>query len=133
MGKKSDRAIAQLNANIRDLQRELKHFIERHRTDIATIGQRLIEETENRDCGHLYDNIASELNRSLSVPLPGRPQPFTVCVSVDLHIDVIAHGAADARDEAYPRVLKVEDLLDGLPGITAYADRDSVKYAVTAR
>ncbi len=75
---------------------------ERHDSDIARIGERLIEEAESRGWCSEFDEIVDELNGSLHVDLPRRVRDYevTVPITVSILVTVTARDEDEARENA---------------------------------
>lgn len=83
---------------LEDAQRALSQAHQRHDNDIATIGERLIEEADRRGWCSEFDEIVDELNGSLFVDLPRRVRDFSVDVRVEVSLGVTV--TATTEDEA---------------------------------
>lgn len=73
---------AELLSKIDDLETRLRQAHANHELDIERIGERLMEEAENREWCSVYDEVINDLNRRLNVELPTREREFTVEVDV---------------------------------------------------
>jgi hypothetical protein len=90
--------ITHQRGQITRLQEELRNAEQRHRADIERIGERLIEEAEQREwCGE-YDAIVDDLNRSLQVELPRRMRQYRVTEQWVVTVQTITE--ASDEDEA---------------------------------
>jgi uncharacterized protein YdiU (UPF0061 family) len=106
----------------------LRNARERHATDILTIGQKLIEEANDRDWCEEYDTIVEELNGDLHITLPVREREFTVEVSVVLTITVSAQDADSAESSARLIAGDVEEACDNFDGvISAFGNYEVVE------
>ena len=123
--------IERLNARIASLETDRKFFSDRlvqnraeHRADIARIGERLIEEATDRDWCYEDDEIIDELNRHLTVELPGREREYTVTVNVQVEFRVDARDEDGARSAAYDIARRMERDLDSNDGVVSNWDSD---------
>ena len=113
-----------LETNVERLQEQLhtsdeqrRQAEQRHRDDIALIGETLIEEANRRDwCGQ-YDEAVDSLNESLSVQLPLRERDYTVAVPVTIYIQVTACGDEEAAQEAGEIANQIETRVDSMDGV----------------
>ena len=103
---------------------------QRHRTDIATIGEALMDEAEKRDWCYEYDTVVADLNRNLHVELPVRKREFSVTVNVQVTITVDATDESDARSQAYDIARDAESTLDKVDGVYTSNWDDSYSYEV---
>lgn len=101
------------------LRAQLDRALSAHRADIATIGESLISEANDREWCSEYDEIVDKINRSLTVELPLREREHTVTVTVTLEITVMA------RDEDHAHTLAQE--IAG--NVETYADRQAGTYS----
>lgn len=108
-------------ASVRESLRESRN---RHVADIATIGEKLIGEANDRDWCEEYDTIVEELNGDLHITLPVREREFTVEVSVVLTITVNAKDEADAREKAGQIADEVEASCDEHEGVVSAFESD---------
>jgi len=97
-----ERANAQLNERIAALEEQRRQYDnalqmerQRHEQDIERIGERLIQEAEQRDWCSEFDRVVNELNGSLHISLPTRSQDY----DVTLTYTVTVNWSVNARDE----------------------------------
>lgn len=85
-----------------EFDRQAERARRNHEADIATIGERLMDEAEHRGWCSEYDSIVDDLNRSLHVELPTRNKTWDVCwtVNVTVHQTIEARTANDAAEMA---------------------------------
>lgn len=102
------------------LSDRLRQATERHRADIALIGERLTTEAQDRGWCDTYDSIIDELNASLTVELPAREKTYTVTATVRVEMTVEASDPDGARSAASTIVDDLERLLDGEANVTSY-------------
>jgi hypothetical protein len=121
--------IANLNATVDDTARQHAAATEQHavavrqhRSDIAAIGQRLLDEADDRGWCDEYDTVVDELNKLLTVPLPTRERDFEVEIEVRVTVRVSAHGEQDAADKAGAVIRQIEREIDQRPHCTAYPE-----------
>jgi hypothetical protein len=121
--------IADLNATVDDITRQLATTTEQHtvavrqhRSDIAAIGQRLLDEADDRRWCDQYDTVVDELNKLLTVTLPTRDRDHDVEIDVRVTIRVSAHGEQDAADKAGTVIRQIEREIDLRPHCTAYPE-----------
>lgn len=79
--------VAVLRRQGADLRQELDATERRHKKDIATIGQALLSEAEERDWCSEYDDVVRSLNDELCVELPVRSMDATLDFLVTVSID----------------------------------------------
>jgi hypothetical protein len=122
-------AIADLNATVGDITRQLATATERHtvavsqhRSDIAAIGRRLLDEADDRGWCDQYDTVVDELNKVLTVALPTRERDHEVEIEVRVTVRVSAHGEQDAADKAGAVIRQIEREIDLRPHCTAYPE-----------
>jgi hypothetical protein len=113
-------ALAAGQAQAEQLRRDVADAERRHRDDIAVIGERLIQEANDRDWCQTYDDIVDELNEKLTFELPLRERDFTVTALVELRLAVTATSEEHARDLAEDHVEQAEKQLDAMDSITSY-------------
>jgi hypothetical protein len=123
--------LASANLRENDLRTRLDVSRRQHREDIATIGERLLSEAEDRDwCGE-YDSIVEELNAALTVELPVRKRDYTVRVSVQVDISVTAADEDEARDLAQQIARRAESAVDSTDGVATSEWDRSYDYDIT--
>ncbi|MEU7906401.1 hypothetical protein [Actinoplanes sp. NPDC049118] len=93
---------------------------QRHRDDIARIGERLIQEADDRGWCRVYDRVIDELNEDLTIELPLRERVFDVTTTIELRIRVTATSEEAARGLAEDLVRTAESRLDAMSSITAF-------------
>ncbi|WP_125810685.1 hypothetical protein [Actinoplanes sp. ATCC 53533] len=122
-----DIIIAGLSTAARNMQRELdaanerhEQSVSQHRADIAAIGERLLEEAQERRWCSAYDTVVDQLNNQLTVELPVRELDYEVEVNVRVTVRVAARGEDDAEDRAGEIIRMIEQDIDERPTCTAY-------------
>lgn len=99
----AENRLRKLRAMYRDATTETATARKRHRDDIETIGERLIEEAKDRDWCSVYDEIIDDLNHKLYVELPVRSRNYTVRVQATVTFEVEVEdqtSESDARETA---------------------------------
>lgn len=92
--------IERLSDTLATVRETLRQSEQRHRDDIALIGERLIEEAESRNWCSEFDHIVDDLNSSLHVELPLREHEFTVEAQITVRVSVTARDESAAKDAA---------------------------------
>jgi hypothetical protein len=123
--------LASANLRENDLRTRLDVSRRQHREDIATIGDRLLSEAEDRDWCSEYDSMVEELNAALTVELPVRKRDYTVRVTAYVDITVTAADEDDARDQAEGIARRAESAVDGTRGVTNSEWDDKYSYEIT--
>lgn len=100
------------------LRADLDAAQEKHRADIATIGERLQREAKDRSWCSEYDRAIEELNRDLHVELPPREREYTVTVTARVDITVSAVDEDAAREAARQIAENVESRVDSSEGVS---------------
>jgi hypothetical protein len=121
-----DTIIAGLSTAARNIQRDLdvanqrhEQAVGQHRADVAVIGERLLEEAQERGWCSDYDTIVDQLNKQLSVELPVRELDHEVEADIRVTIRVKARGESDAEDRAGEIIRLIERDIDARPNCTA--------------
>ena len=122
--------IAGLRETNATLMRRVEEARDLHRSDIATIGETLMDEADKREWCDEYDSIVQGLNRHLHVELPLRKREYTVTVNVQVVITVEATDEDDARSEARDIARDAEKTVDGLDGVYTSHWDDSYSYEI---
>jgi hypothetical protein len=123
--------IEKLNATVSSLETDRQFYLDRldrakadHRADIARIGNKLMEEAEDRGWCSEYDDIVDDLNRNLSVELPTRSKDYTVTVRLNVEITVDAQSEEGARSAAHDIARRLERDLDSNENVLSNWDSD---------
>jgi hypothetical protein len=74
---------------------------DRHQADITRIGERLIEEANDRGWCRDYDSIVDDLNRNLHVELPVRMSDYDITYTITVTVTHTCEGRDG--DDAYQR------------------------------
>jgi hypothetical protein len=127
-----DTIIDGLSTAAQKIQRDLdeanqrhEQAVSQHRADIAVIGERLLEEAQERGwCGD-YDTIVEQLNKRLSVALPERLADHEVEADIRVTIRIEARGEDDAEERAREIIRLIEQDIDERPHCTADPDDSS--------
>lgn len=94
---------ASVMSDILALREEVRVARQAHIDDIQSIGERLIAESKSRSWCSEYDQIISELNRTLNISLPDREQDVEVTVSgtitVPFSVSVTVSRTSDMDDD----------------------------------
>lgn len=110
---------------------ELAGARQAHRSDVAMIGQALLKEAKDRGWCSEYDDVVTELNRSLSISLPERMRDYTVHVSLTITLTTIrARDEDSARQRAECIVRRLEREVDQMEGISTSDWEHSSCYSV---
>lgn len=106
--------LGRLQANVSHWQGKASDSARNHKRDIATIGERLMEEANDRGWCDIYDTVINELNDKLTIELPVREQEYEVSVSytVELKTTVMARNADEAKEDATSLFERDLDSLD---------------------
>lgn len=118
-------------ARLRDLVIQART---QHCSDIAKIGDRLLDEAEQRGWCHIFDDVVDEINSDLVVRLPERKREFAVTHTYTVRITrvVQARDYDDAEEIAGPPAypFKLDDsLVAGGYGFASY--RSGMEYETT--
>lgn len=113
-----------------DLSFRLNEAQRRHRADIATIGDCLLSEAEDRQWCSDYDDIVEKLNANLYGDLPVRKRDYTVRVSVQVDIDVSAANEDEARELAKEIARRAESAVDSTDGVRTSEWDSSYDYEI---
>jgi len=94
--------IERLNASVSYWEDRYRQEAKRHIEDIKTIGERLIDEADQRGWCDEYDKMVDDLNTKLHLDLPLRNREYEVSVSFTVHMNVTvtAHTPEDAQSMA---------------------------------
>lgn len=85
-------------SEVEQLRQALAEAERKHREDIATIGQVLLREAENRSWCNEYDQVVEGLNRNLYVELEERSAEFDVTWTEVYSVTVERSARVTARD-----------------------------------
>lgn len=87
---------------VEKLEADLREARLRHQQDITRIGDRLMEEAENREWCDIYDDVINDINAHMWIELPTREQEYTVAfdVSAVVHVQVTATSPSNAEEVA---------------------------------
>ncbi|MDP8971199.1 MAG: hypothetical protein M3N52_12040 [Actinomycetota bacterium] len=88
-----------------------------HCADVALIGEKLIEEANDRGWCAEFDTIVGELNQALHVELPARKREYQVAVTVTVWATVTAANEDDAIEQAREVFQCAESAVDHTEGI----------------
>jgi hypothetical protein len=77
----ANRDVERTQTSLRETQRLHDLSMNKHVADIERIGQRLIEESNDRGWCNEFDEIIEEMNVDLNVPLPVREKDFELSVT----------------------------------------------------
>lgn len=121
-----DAIIDGLSTAARNIHRDLDTANERleqtqsrHHADITGIGERLIEEAQDRGWCSDYYTIVDQLNKQLTVELPVRELDHEVEADIRVTIRIKARGENDAEDRAGEIIRQIERDIDARPNCTA--------------
>jgi hypothetical protein len=94
--------IEALTLDVNRAQAQVEVTKRAHAEDIATIGEKLLEEAESRSWCEEYDGVIDDINAKLHIELPRRIKDYdvTVYVRVAVSVTVSAYDEDGARSEA---------------------------------
>lgn len=95
-----------------------------HRADIETIGDKLIEEADDRGWCSVFDNVVGELNASLNVPLSTRERDYLVTIRPTIVVRVRANSEDGAYSEAGQIASRLENAVDRMDDVSTSSDWD---------
>jgi hypothetical protein len=101
--RKTDGAIADTDR----MRLQFERAVSNHQHDLQTIGDRLIEESDDRGWCDEFDRIINDVNESLYGELPTRYQDFEL--TVDVVIPSSVKVTISARNEEEARNIVMED------------------------
>ncbi len=104
------------------LRQQAQEAAQRHRNDITLIGEKLIQEANERQWCREYDRFVEELNDDLERALPLRERDFEITVAVELRVDVTATNEDHARELAQEIVDEAASSLNNRAALTAYPE-----------
>lgn len=90
-------AITRHAETIESQRSRLTDAIQKHKRDIALIGEALLDTADRREWCDEYDEAVESLNRKLHEKLPTREREYTVTVE----ITVTGHNVDEARDSVH--------------------------------